>query len=134
MIYVKGEKMEKYDKFRLMCKTKLKAALKDICGRNIVIWGAYIGGEIAKEELEILGQEVDRFIDKEYCNKLTFLDKKVEAVNTINPEKDFVIVAIMSFAYEVEELLFSKNYRHTDYRYICDNECYNKEDIVYGGG
>ena len=125
--------MDKYDKFRIICKNKLKAALTDVSGRNIVIWGASKGGEIVKEELKTYGKEIDRFIDKEYLNKPTFLGKKVEAVNTINPEKDYVIVAIMKFIYEIEELLFSKNYKHTDYRYIYDNECYNKEDVVYRG-
>lgn len=123
----------KEEKFRKLCGERLELSESDIDGRRIVIWGASRGGEIAKEELEKRGGSVDRFIDRDYRVKKSFLGKRVESVEEVSPERDYVIVAIMRFVYEVEEILFEKNFTYNDYRYIYDNEDYNKEDIVYKG-
>ena len=65
--------------------------------------------------------------------KPTFLNLNVGDINTINVKNEYVIVAVMSFHYEIEEILKQKGFSHNDYRYIFDNEGYNKEDIIYKG-
>lgn len=125
--------MNKYEKFALIAKEKLSVSCKDIDGRGIVIWGASEGGKIVKNELEMLGFEVKRFVDREFLDKPEFLGLKVESVESIDPKSEYIVVAIMSFSYGIEEILQKRGCSHKDYRYIFDNEGYNKEDIVYKG-
>lgn len=123
--------MDKYEQFRKISKDKLKGILTDIKGRNVVIWGASKGGEIVKEELERFGITIKRFIDKKYKEKVMFLDTKVESICSINAKVDYVIIAIMSFDYYIEEEIKNLGFSHSDYIYLFDNEGYNKEDIIY---
>lgn len=125
--------MDKYDKFRRMCEQKLPNAIKDIGERKLVIWGASRGGEIAKEYLELKGIKAECFVDSKYKEKDEFLGLEVNNPEIVEKEKNYVIIAIMSFVYDIEELLKKKNFEHTDYFYIFDNEGYNKEDIYYKG-
>ena len=123
--------MDKSEIFRKICVKKLKEVLDDINGRKIVIWGASTGGKIVKEELEKMGQEVDRFVDKNYNEKKEFLGLKVEDSQKINSKYDYVVISIMSFDYYIEEQIKDLGFTHKDFRYIYDNEGYNKEDIIY---
>lgn len=125
--------INKYEKFALMVKEKLAMSYPDVNGREIVIWGASEGGRIVKDELELLGFRVKRFIDREFYEKPEFLGLKVGDVESINVKMEYVVVAVMSFSYEIEEILKKKGFSHKDYRYIFDNEGYNKEDIEYKG-
>lgn len=125
--------LDKYERFRNICKEKLPSIIEDIGGRNIVVWGASMGGEIVKEEIENLGCTVQRFIDGKYSEKKEFLGLKVGNPVEVNKEEDYIIAGIMSFSYELEPKLWEMGYTHKDYRYIFDNEGYNKEDIIYRG-
>lgn len=125
--------MDKYKEFMLMAREKLSKSYSDINKRKIVIWGASRGGEIAKNEIEAAGLYVERFVDKEFIKKQEFQGLKVEDINSINVKTEYVVVAVMSFCYEIEEILKNKGFSHNDYRYIYDNEGYNKEDIIYKG-
>lgn len=125
--------MDNYEKFRLLVREKLTMSYPDINGREIVIWGASEGGKIVKHELDLSGFKVKRFVDRKYYDKPEFLGLKVEAVESIDAKTEYVVVAIMSFSYEIEEILKKKGFSHKDYRYIFDNEGYNKEDIEYKG-
>lgn len=125
--------MDKYEKFALLAKEKISKIYSDINNREIVVWGASRGGEIVKKEIEILGLDVKRYVDKKYMDKPRFLGLCVEDINSIDVKRDYVIVAVMSFNYEIEEILKRKGFSHKDYRYIFDNEGYNKRDIIYKG-
>lgn len=125
--------MNKYEKFALMAKEKLTGCYLDINGREIAVWGASEGGKIVKGELESLGLKVRRFVDREFNEKPEFLGLEVGAVESVDAKLEYVVVAVMSFSYEIEEILKKRGFTHKDYRYIFDNEGYNKEDIEYKG-
>ena len=125
--------MDKYEKFRLLVQNKLAIILPDIKEREVVVWGASEGGRIVKSELEMAGVKIGHFIDRDYKNKTGFLGLAVRSLESINVEKEYIVVAIMSFSYEIEEILKEKKYSHRDYKYIFDNEGYNKEDVIYKG-
>lgn len=124
---------DKYDRFRKMCEDKLPNIIEDIGNRRVVIWGASKGGEIAKKYLSDYGIEIDYFVDSKYKEKKDFLGLEVCNPEKVKKEKDYIIIAIMSFVYEVEEILQEKQFEINDYIYIYDNEAYNKEDIYYKG-
>mgnify|MGYP004711956883 CR=1 FL=1 len=123
--------MDKYQKFEKLCKERLVGIKEDINNRKVAIWGASQGGKIAKECLENLGIKVDFFVDKNYEQKSQYMERQVLSPNVLTSDKVYVIVAIMSFVYEVEETLFKLAYSYKDYIYLYDNDGYNKEDIVY---
>lgn len=125
--------MDKYEKFAFIARKKLSDLYFNVNERKIVIWGASIGGEIVKNEIEALGLNVERFIDKQFIEKQKFLGLRVDNIDSIDVEKEYIIVAVMSFYYEIEEILKNMGFSHNDYKYIFDNEGYNKEDIIYKG-
>ncbi len=126
-----GTNMDKYEKFRLLVQEKLSMILSDMGEREVVIWGASEGGKIVKSELEAAGIRIGHFIDREYVNKQEFLDITVRNIESIDVKREYIVVAVMSFSYEIEELLKKKGFSHKDYKYIFDNQGYNKEDIIY---
>lgn len=123
--------MDKYEQFDFLCKTKLPDILEDVGEKKIVIWGASKGGEIAKYNLEKLGKSVSGFIDKKYEEKKKFLNLEVCSINSINYLTDYIVVAIMSMDYGIEEHLEKLGFTKRTFLYIYDDEGYNKEDIVY---
>lgn len=123
--------MDKFEKFRMLCQEKLKNVKVKSEGKNIVVWGAFTGGAIVKETLEELHLTVQRFIDTAYVKKLEFENYPVESPDAVSPEDDFVIVALISFNYDIEEHLHNHGFTNRDYLYIYDNESYNKEDVVW---
>lgn len=125
--------MDKYKKFEKLCKEKLTDRYKNINTRKILIWGASDGGRIVKEVIEREGYQSYGFVDAKAESKNDFLDLPVYPISIINPEEYFIIIGIMSYHYDIEEILHGKNYTHSDYVYIFDNESYNKEDIEFRG-
>ena len=69
--------MEKEKYFEKICYEKLSEIKNDIKGREVVIWGASKGGEIAKSVLENLDIQVSFFVDKQYATKNVFLELPV---------------------------------------------------------
>ena len=130
---LRGIEMNKYEHFRCLCEKKLPSKVNDIHGRQLVIWGASDGGKILKHVIEALGYECHAFADSKYEEKREFCSLKVISPKKLNPEKYYVLVGVMSFAYAIEETLQELGYTHQDYIYIFDNEGYNKEDIEYQG-
>ena len=116
---------DKYDRFRKMCEDKLPNIIEDIGNRRVVIWGASKGGEIAKKYLSDHGIEIDYFVDSKYKEKKDFLGLEVCNPEKVKKEKDYIIIAIMSFVYEIEEILQEKQFEINDYIYIYYNEAYN---------
>lgn len=123
--------MNKLESFRLLCQKKLPQIKPLIKNRNVMIWGASDGGAIVKKSLEDLKIATHCFIDRKYKIQKNFLELPIENPNIVSPKTDFIIIAIISFRYEIEEHLFKLGFTHQDYCYIYDNEAYNKEDIIY---
>lgn len=125
--------MDKYERYRKICETKLPDIITNIGKREVVVWGASDGGKIVNECLAELGISVSYFIDSNFRKKRFFLEKEVKDPRDMRKENAYIIVAIMSFVYEIEEILKEKNYGYNDYLYVYDNEGYNKIDIEYKG-
>lgn len=125
--------MEKEKYFEMICYEKLEGIINDIQGREVVVWGASRGGEIAGKVLENMGVEVSFFVDSKYSEKKMFLGLPVKSLSELSVSRHYVVIAIMSFIYELEEKIETMGYTHKDFRYIYDNEGYNKEDIEYKG-
>lgn len=125
--------MDKYDKYRMLCESKIPKVTHNFQNRELVIWGASDGGRIVKDVLEKLGYQCAFFVDSKYEQKQEFCSVDVRSPQILNPEKQYVIVGIMSFVYDIEEELHAMNYTHNDYMYVLDNEGYNKDDIEYKG-
>ena len=123
--------IDKEQKFRRLCMEKLPRMIGNIGKRDVAIWGASKGGEIAKECIETFGINVYAFIDKRYEEIKEFRGKKVISPQALKNSNIYVVIGLMSFVYEIEEVLSRAGYKHTDYIYIYDNEGYNKKDIIY---
>lgn len=121
------------DRFQKMCENKLDRFQYDIKNRNIYIWGAGKGGEIVKHVIENNGMAITGYIDKKSTYMKEYLGYKVKTISEMEPQKDYIIVSLMSFDYEILKELENKNYTSTDCFYLYENEEYNKEDIIYKG-
>lgn len=124
--------MDKQD-FERICREKIARFICNTKNRDIYIWGAYEGGRIVMEILQEKGCIIAGFIDKRADECPEYLGYKVYAIESLNAQKAYVVVATMTFVYEIYEILLKKGYKKDDFLYICENECYNKTDIVYRG-
>lgn len=119
------------NRFIELCANKLERARGHIQGRKIVIWGAARGGEIVYNFLEKNNIQVDRFIDKNYKDIDSFCSCTVDSFDSVNPREHFIIVAFMTYRFEIETMILQNGFHSCDYCYIMNNENYNKTDIIY---
>lgn len=125
--------MNKYEYFHSLCENKIPARLDDVRERKVIIWGASDGGKILKRVIESMGCECSAFVDSKYEEKKEFCSLDVLSPKVLAPQNYYVFVGVMSFVYDIEEVLQELGYGHKDYCYIFDNEGYNKDDIEYHG-
>lgn len=121
------------EKFTEICIRKTKKIIHQVKGRDIYIWGAGKGGKIVESVLRGFGINVAGFIDQHFKEMPTYLGYVVKSIKEMKPEKDYIIISLMSFSYDILEMLFDLGYTINDCLYIYENEGYNKEDIVYKG-
>ena len=57
----------------------------------------------------------------------------VRAISVMRPEKAYILIGVMSFRYELIEILDRQGYTQSDYFYLYEKEEYNRDDIVYKG-
>lgn len=120
--------------FRKLCIRKLPRFLPDINGRNIYIYGAGVGGAVIAEILEANHLGIAGFIDQKAGERFSFyLDRKVITLDSLCPEKDYIIISLMSFSIEIIKACMEKGYRQRDFFCLFENESYNKEDHIYKG-
>lgn len=125
--------MENEEKFLNICHEKITRLSENVGKRKILIWGACESGKIVKKILEEAGYSCSGFIDKTAEEGTEFCGVPVYTTGVLNSGNYYVVVGIARFYYEIEEILWSKNYTHKDYIYLYDNESYIKEDIIYRG-
>lgn len=113
---------------------KKSGSIKErINSRKVVIWGAYESGEKVRQLLSGIGVEISRFVDSNYDKIRRFNDKEVESTDTIDPQRDFVIVATLYPHLGIDEKLRERGFGVDDVLYLTDETLYEKEDIVYKG-
>lgn len=125
--------MEQLDKFRIICEKKIPLALNNVGGRQIAIWGASDSGRIVKERLQSLGMRQVFFVDRQADTLKTYCDCSVTTGRELDVSKHYVFVATIALHESIEEFLENRGFTEKDYIYLCDNERYNKEDIIYKG-
>ncbi len=125
--------MEKRNLFRAICERKIPLASKDFNGRDIVVWGAGDAGCIAEESLVKLGYEISFFADRNASNMKTFCNHRVKEPDELNVSRHYVLVATYLVYESIENFLENQGYTNKDYLYLCDDELYIKEDIIYKG-
>ena len=121
------------DTFRIICEKKIPVEEKNFGGRIIAIWGATEGGNVVKKILEDLGYKHIFFVDKNADKIKNFHGCKVKVPDDLDAAQHYVLVATLAVHESIEELLEKKGFSEKDYLYICDNERYNKEDVIYRG-
>lgn len=127
------EKEDIREVFRRACAKNTSRMCNDLNGRSIVIWGAGDAGCIAEEILSKQGYKVDFFVDKNASGMKEFCGYRVEETCKLNVLRHYVLVATLVLHESIEYFLEDKGYTEKDYIYICDNELYLKEDIIYKG-
>ncbi len=128
--------MDRMDKneFRELCIRKLPRFLGDIKERNIYIYGAGVGGSIVRELLEERNLRIAGFIDRKAGEKFpSYLGYKVVTPDNVCPDKDYIIISLMSFQIEIIRLCMEKGYKQRDFFCLYENEYYDKEDHIYKG-
>ncbi len=120
-------------RFREMCEKKISCILSRIQERKVYIWGAGAGGKIVEPILREHNVTIEGFIDRRAVEMPGCLGYQVVVIDDMDPSRDFIVIGMMSFQYELLEILERKGYTQEDYFYIYENEGYNKEDIVYKG-
>lgn len=121
------------NEFKKICEKKAMEFLPKIKGRNVYIWGACKGGEILEGVMRKKGIAITGFIDRKAGEISEFIGYKVTDIKEIRPEHDYIIVGTMTIKYEIIEMLEQMKFSYEDYFYLCENEGYNKEDIIYKG-
>lgn len=122
------------EQFENVCKTKIPEFLPQIRGRNVYIWGICKGGEIAETVMKQNGISIKGFIDKRASELSEYNGYEVKIITEMNPNRDFIIIGLMSIRYEILEMLEKLNFiPYLDYFYLYEDEGYNKEDIEYRG-
>ena len=99
----------------------------------IAIWGASDSGRIVKERLQSLGMRQVFFVDRQADTLKTYCDCSVTTGRELDVSKHYVFVATIALHESIEEFLENRGFTEKDYIYLCDNERYNKEDIIYKG-
>lgn len=123
--------MDIEEKFWKICEEKIPRINKKIKDRKIYIWGCGRGGLILKRVLEEHNINIDGFIDKRYAELSKFQGYPVSWIENKKPEYDYIIVSLMGFNFEILAMLEKHNYTIEDYFCVCENEGYNKDDIIY---
>lgn len=124
---------KKIKKFKEVCKWKLSTCSEYHMNREIVIWSIGEGGKIVKELLDRDLQDNIFFVDKRADQLEEFCGCKVVLPQVLDVTRHYVIVATLSLHKDIETFLEERNFTEKDYVYLCDNEYYIKEDIMYKG-
>lgn len=121
------------EKFKAICEQKLIRIKESIKGRKIYIWGAGTGGKIVEEVCKKEKLAVSGFCDKNADAIKEYLGYPVFPLSDMIPDDDYLIISFMTLEYNVLEWIQEIGYTCEDCFYICENEGYNKEDIIYRG-
>lgn len=122
------------EEFRKLCIRKLPRFQPDIKGRNIYIYGAGTGGAIVESVLKENNLKIAGFIDKRVEEGLSsYLGYKVVGLGETYPDKDYIIISLMSFEIQIVRECINQGYHQYDFFCLFENEHYQKADHNYKG-
>ncbi len=127
------------NEFRLVCENKIEKIRENVKSRRIFIWGAGVGGKILENVCREHEIEVSGFCDKNADQIKEFLGYLVFPLSEMKPEKDYLIISVMTFEVDVLDWIHEIGYTCNDCFYINENENFyeynkfNRDDIVYKG-
>lgn len=107
--------------------------IPQIRGRNLYIWGVGNGGKILEAVMREQGVSLTGFIDQKADRLSEYLGYPIKNIEDMHPERDYIVVSLMTFCYEIVDALYKMGYGQDDCFYVYENEDYNKEDIIYKG-
>lgn len=119
--------------FEKKCFDSIKRFASDINGRDLYIYGASVGGEIALKVFEENGLQVSGFADMRFRELTNYHEKPVVNPQDISPEKSFVVVSLMRFELSILKTLWHAGFRQKDFFMLAEDTGYHKEDFVYRG-
>ena len=114
-----------------ICASKIPVIKECALGRKIWIYGAGIGGKILKKTLQENNIEISGFVDKAAESIQEIEKMPVVSIGTLNPQKDFIVISLRGFEWEVVELCRKHGFLEKDIYYVVAGENYNKEDVLY---
>ncbi len=127
------EKLEKYKKFKDRCIQKCKEIKENSGNREIYIWGAGTGGQIAEYVLSSAGIGIKGFIDENAGNVMEYMQYPVYPKTIVDKNKHYIVISIMEYYEEIQEYLVLKRFSSVDCCYINMHMQGNAEDVVYKG-
>jgi len=116
-----------------VCESKIARIVKNVAGRDIYIWGI---GQNAPVVLSVLKQydiPIKGFTDCRAGQVDGFLGYPVRSILEMNPKKEYLILSMVEFDYSIYFTLDKLGYTSDDCFYVCENEGFIREDIVYKG-
>lgn len=125
--------MDANEQFRTICELKIPRILALIKDRRILIWGAGNGGRIVKSVLQRQGVDIAGFVDKRADQMGEYLGYPVYKTEGIKPERDFILISLMTAQNDILKALSELGYGKEDCFYLLENEGCDKSDIVYRG-
>jgi len=124
----------KDEEFKELCIQKVPRFKKNICGRNVFIYGAGRGGAIVAEVLFEKKIKIAGFIDERAGNNFSkYLGYGVGKIGTVDPVKDYIIISLMSFDIQAVWSCIDQGFGQKDFFCFFENERYEKEDHIYRG-
>lgn len=91
------------EEYKRICIEKMERMLTNTNKRNIYIWGAGKGGKILFDVLKEYQITIKGFLDN--SEKKEYLGLEVKNPTFAKPSKDYILIAIMDYKYEVLQQL-----------------------------
>ena len=106
---------------------------KDAGNREIMVWGIGKGASIFQKISGKFDLKIKGFIDRK-ANSINEKDGlPVVGKEEIDPDKDYVIVSLLTYDISITEYLISIGYDSKDYCVVFASAIYNRDDIIYRG-
>lgn len=122
-----------YGEYNKILSTKINNILGFSNGRNLWIYGAGHGGKLCKEFFEKKDIHFSGFIDKRSSEIKGIGEYPVVALDEVSPNRDFIIVSLMSFNNDVYVDIKRHGFHETDMYYLASGLLVSKQDCQYKG-
>ncbi len=119
------------NQYRDICIEKLERMLSNVNHRNILIWGTGTAGKILLEVLKENRIKIKGFLDNN--NKGEYLGYTVNSPSFANPLKDYILIALLGYNYDILNQLETMNFTDKDCFYVSENSLCNTDDVIYKG-
>lgn len=126
--------------FVKICEKKLSSIIFSAKKRRIWIYGAGKGGRTLNNVLRNNGIHIEGFIDKRALEIKEYDGYRVELINSLNPDNDYIVIGIWSVDYSILATMERFGFSNLDFYYVIAGEgihdgafVFSKENTVYKG-